>query len=44
MKELPVALFATACMAGLWLVALGELARQPVTHTGTQSAITRPAY
>jgi len=36
MWSLPVAAAVTLGTATLWLLALGELARQPVTHTGTQ--------
>jgi|GWRWMinimDraft_1066009.scaffolds.fasta_scaffold47805_2 hypothetical protein len=36
MRSLPVAAAVTLGTAALWLLALGELARQPVTHTGTQ--------
>lgn len=36
MRSLPVAAVVTLGTAALWLLALGELARQPVTHTGTQ--------
>lgn len=36
MRSLPVAVAVTLGTAALWLLALGELARQPVTHTGTQ--------
>lgn len=37
--RLPVALFTVAASSLLWLMALDELARQPVTHTGTQSIV-----
>jgi hypothetical protein len=36
LSRLPVALFTVAASSILWLVALDELARQPVTNTGTQ--------
>lgn len=36
MERLTVATFTVAASSFLWLMALGELARQPVTHTGTQ--------
>lgn len=36
MERLAVAAFTVAASSFLWLMALGELARQPVTHTGTQ--------
>lgn len=36
MRDLPIALAATVIMGALWALALDELARQPVTHTGTQ--------
>lgn len=36
MQGLTVAAFTVAASSFLWLMALGELARQPVTHTGTQ--------
>lgn len=32
-------LFAIALSAGLWWLALDELARHPVTHTGTQPLV-----
>ena len=34
--SLPVAAVVVIGSAVLWLMALGELARQPVTHSGTQ--------
>ncbi len=36
MHRLTVATFTVAASSALWLMALGELARQPVTNTGTQ--------
>lgn len=36
MRQLLTAAAATAGFAVLWMAALSELARQPVTHTGTQ--------
>ena len=36
MPNFTVALFTVAASSALWLMALGELARQPVTNTGTQ--------
>ena len=42
-QTLPVAVLVTLGSAVLWLLALGELARQPVTHTGTQP-ITHHTY
>ena len=36
MPNFTVALLTVAASSFLWLMALGELARQPVTHTGTQ--------
>lgn len=38
LNRLPVALFTVAASSLLWLMALEELARQPVTNTGTQPA------
>lgn len=38
LSRLPVALFTVAASSILWLMALDELARQPVTNTGTQPA------
>ena len=43
MRSLPVAAAVTLGTAALWLLALGELARQPVTNTGTQP-LTHHAY
>lgn len=40
MERLAVAAFTVTASSALWLMALGELARQPVTHTGTQTPIT----
>lgn len=40
MPNFAVALFTVAASSALWLMALGELARQPVTHTGTQTPTT----
>lgn len=40
MERLTVAAFTVAASSFLWLMALGELARQPVTHTGTQPTNT----
>ena len=40
MQGLTVAAFTVAASSALWLMALGELARQPVTHTGTQPTNT----
>lgn len=36
MQRLVLAAATTAGTAVLWMAALSELARQPVTHTGTQ--------
>lgn len=40
MERLAVAAFTVTASCALWLIALGELARQPVTHTGTQPTNT----
>lgn len=40
MQRLTVAAFTVTASSILWLIALGELARQPVTHTGTQTPTT----
>ena len=40
LSRLPVALFTVAASSLLWLMALEELARQPVTNTGTQTPTT----
>lgn len=36
MERLTLAVFTVGASSLLWLMALGELARQPVTNTGTQ--------